>query len=237
MIDILMLSTKEIELYTKYSIPIWKKYCETHNYQFYHFCEKLIPDMAFTWSRIKMIQLHLEKVKSDYVIMVDADTFIYHNNLNFKLEHLIDKYMVDGKEVLFQRDGSDRFGLYFSHNFKLSYEMKRWKLPNAGFNIMKNSDNVREMINEWLDLGQNKLRHLADIHPRTQNVLLRGVMQNPKYNEIIGYLPSSIVSKRNTKFCRHLSAMTKEQIAAQIKTEYDKYEFMTSDMYLLNGSF
>ncbi|MAE87359.1 MAG: hypothetical protein CMB80_31790 [Flammeovirgaceae bacterium] len=225
MIDILMLSTKDIDIYTQYSIPIWEKYCETHGYKFYKYGEKLIPDMAFTWSRIKMIQNHFKETKAQYVMMVDADTFIYHDEINTPLESFIDKYMSGDKKILFQKDGSDRLGMYFSHNFKLSFELNRWTLPNAGFNIMVNCQEVHELIDEWLNLGQGKLRHLADVHPRTQNVLLRGVMQEPKFDKIIGYLPSKVVSKRNTKFCRHLSALTKEQIAEKIKKEYDKYEF------------
>lgn len=220
-----MLSTKDIDIYTQYSIPIWKKYCAQHGYDFHHFGEKLIPDMAFTWSRIKMIQDHLKVTKADYVVMVDADTFIYHDQLGLSLESLIDKHMTAEKQILFQKDGSNTFGIYFSHNFKLSWELKRWTLPNAGFNIMKNSIDVRSMIDEWLTLGQGKLRHLADVHPRTQNVLLRGVMQEPKFDNMIGYLPSEIVSKRNTKFCKHLSALTKEEIAERIKVEYDKYNW------------
>ncbi|MBU2912402.1 MULTISPECIES: putative nucleotide-diphospho-sugar transferase [Reichenbachiella] len=222
MIDILMLSTEHIDIYTQYSIPIWKKYCEIHGYKFCHYGEKLIPDMAFTWSRIKMIQDHFKTSDAEYVMMVDADTLIYKDQLELSLERLITQYMTGDKKILFQKDGSDRLGMYFSHNWKLSLEMKRWALPNAGFNIMKNSPEVHEFIDTWLELGQGKLKHLADIHPRTQNVLLRGVMLDPKLDKLIGYLPSSIVSKRNTKFCKHLSAMTKEQIATEIKKEYDK---------------
>lgn len=225
MIDILMLSTEHIDIYTKYSIPIWKKYCDVHGYRFYHFSENFLPDMAFTWSRIKMIQNHFKQTDAEYVMMVDADTFIYHKQINLSLESLIEKHMTGDKKILFQKDGSDWFGVYMSHNFKLSRELNRWTLPNAGFNIMKNSPEVHEMIDYWLELGRGKLRHLADIHPRTQNVLLRGVMQEEKYDKMIGYLPSQIVSKRNTRFCKHLSAMTKEQIAAAIKAEYDTYGF------------
>ncbi len=222
MIDILMLSTEHIDIYTQYSIPIWKKYCEKHGYNFCHYGKKLIPDMAFTWSRIKMIQDHFKKTEAEYVMMVDADTFLYHDQLDLSLESLIEKYMTGDKRILFQKDGSDRLGMYFSHNFKLSWELKRWVLPNAGFNIMKNCPEVHEFIDQWLELGQGKLRHLADIHPRTQNILLRGLMIEPKFDQLIGYLPSKIVSKRNTRFCKHLSAMTKEQIAEAIKKEYDR---------------
>ncbi|MCV9386828.1 hypothetical protein [Reichenbachiella ulvae] len=222
MIDILMLSTEHIDIYTQYSIPIWKKYCEQHGYSFHHYGEKLIPDMAFTWSRIKMIQDHFKKSNAEYVMMVDADTFLYHDRLDQKLEELIDKYMIGDKRILFQKDGSDRMGIYFSHNWALSFKVGRWALPNAGFNIMRNCPEVHQFIDTWLELGQGKLRHLADVHPRTQNVLLHGVMQDPELDKLIGYLPSKIVSKRNTKFCRHLSAMTKEQIAEAIKVEYDK---------------
>lgn len=222
MIDILMLSTEHIEEYTKYSIPIWEKYCDMHGYRFCHYGEKLIPDMAFTWSRIKMIQDHFKETDAEYVMMVDADTLLFKDQLDLKLETLIEKYMAGEKRILFQKDGSERLGLYFSHNFKLSFQLKRWTLPNAGFNIMKNCEEVHRFIDAWLELGQGKLRHLAEVHPRTQNVLLRGLMTDPKMDQLIGYLPSKVVSKRNTEFCKHLSAMTKEQIATEIKKEHDK---------------
>jgi len=221
-VDILMLATHHIDEYTQYSIPIWKKYCEIHDYQFFNYQEKLIPDMAFTWSRIKMIQNHFQKSNADYIAMVDADTFLYKNKLDLSFSSLIEKYMIGEKKILFQKDGSDRFGIYFSHNFKLSWELKRWVLPNAGFNIMKNCKEVHDFISTWLELGQGKLKHLATIHPMTQNVLTRGVLQDPEMNKLVGYLPSKIVSKRNTRFCKHLSAMSKSDIAKEIEKEYHK---------------
>ena len=222
MIDVLMLSTNHIDVYTQYSIPIWKKYCKQHGYNFCHYGEKLIPDMAFTWSRIKMIQDHFKNTRSEYVLMVDADTFLYKNSMDLKIENLVEEYMTGEKKILFQKDGSDRLGIYFSHNFSLSVKMKRWILPNAGFNIMKNCKETHTFIDLWLELGQGKLRHLAEVHPRTQNVLLHGLMIDPKLDRLIGYLPSKIVSKRNTRFCKHLSAMTKDEIAKEIKAEYNK---------------
>jgi len=221
-IDVLMLATDHINIYTQYSIPIWEKYCEIHDYRFFHYKEKLLDDMAFTWSRIKMIQDHFKTTDADYVAMVDADTFLYNKNLHLSFEELINQYMKEGQKILFQKDGSDRLGMYFSHNFKLSKELKRWTLPNAGFNIMENCKEVHEFIDYWIELGRGKLKHLADIHPRTQNVLLRGVLQNPEMDKLVGYLPSKVVSKRNTSFCKHLSAMSKEDISIEIKKEYSK---------------
>ncbi len=221
-VDVLMLATSHIDIYTQYSIPMWEKYCDLHGYQFFHYKEKILSDMAFTWSRIQMMLDHQDKTNADYIMMVDADTLIYHNMYDLSVKQIIEKYMSDGKQILFQKDGSDRMGMYFSHNFKLSYDLKRWTLPNAGFNIMANTPEVKKFLEMWIDLGRGKLKHLADIHPRTQNVLIRGVLQEPEMDDLVAYLPSRLVSKRNTKFVQHLSAMTKEQIAAAIKKEYDK---------------
>ncbi|MEO1256410.1 MAG: hypothetical protein AAFY41_16205, partial [Bacteroidota bacterium] len=77
--DILMLATHHIDIYTQYSIPIWKKYCEMHGYSFFNYQEKLLPNMAFTWSRIQMMLDHQRKTEADYVVMVDADTFLFKN--------------------------------------------------------------------------------------------------------------------------------------------------------------
>ncbi len=217
-----MLATSHIDIYTQYSIPMWKKYCDLHDYQFHLYQEQLLPDMAFTWSRIQMMLDHQKQTDADYLMMVDADTYIYHNMYDLSVDQILDQYLPEGKQILFQKDGSDRFGMYFSHNFKLSYELKRWTLPNAGFNIMANTPEVKQFLEMWIDLGQGRLKHLADIHPRTQNVLIRGVLQEPEMDDLVAYLPSRLVSKRNTKFVRHLSALSKEKIAAAIKKEFDK---------------
>lgn len=221
-VDVLMLATSHIDIYTQYSIPMWEKYCQQHGYNFFLYQEQILPDMAFTWSRIQMMLDHQKSSEADYIMMVDADTLIYHNMYDLSVEQIIHDHMSDGKQILFQKDGSDRMGLYFSHNFKLSYELKRWVLPNAGFNIMANTSQVKKFLETWIDLGRGRLKHLADIHPRTQNVLIRGVLQESEMDNIVAYLPSKLVSKRNTRFVRHLSAMSKEQIAAKIKKEYDK---------------
>ena len=220
--DVLMLATHHIDIYTQYSIPIWKKYCEMHGYGFYNYQEQFLPDMAFTWSRLQMMLEHQKISKASHIVMVDADTFLYKKAMNLRMEDIVNKHMRPGKKILFQKDGSDRLGVYFSHNFKLSMKMKRWVLPNAGFNIMENSQEAREFLELWIELGRGRLSHLARVHPMTQNVLLHGVLQEPAMERMVGFLPSSLVSKRNTKFCKHLSAMSKERIAKEIKKEYDK---------------
>lgn len=220
--DILMLATHHIDIYTQYSIPIWKKYCDMHGYNFFNYQEKLIPDMAFTWSRLKMLLDHQQTSQADYIVMVDADTYLFKDMMNLSLSEIVDKHMKPSKKVLFQKDGSDRLGLYFSHNFSLSWKMKRWVLPNAGFNIMENSKECKDFLSMWIDLGRGRLSHLAKVNPMTQNVLMHGVLQEESMDKLVGYLPSKLVSKRNTKFCKHLSAMTKEEIAAEIKLEHDK---------------
>ncbi|RED98000.1 galactosyl transferase GMA12/MNN10 family protein [Marinoscillum furvescens DSM 4134] len=217
-----MLATEHIDIYTQYSIPMWEKYCKMHGYNFFHYSEKILEDMAFTWSRIQMMIDHQKKSSADYIMMVDADTLIYHNMYDLQVSEIVNRHMKPGQQILFQKDGSDRFGLYFSHNFKLSYDLKRWVLPNAGFNIMANTEEVRNFLQTWIDLGRGRLKHIADIHPRTQNVLIRGVLQDPELDKLVGYLPSKLVSKRNTKFVQHLSAMSKEKIASRIKAEFDK---------------
>lgn len=221
-IDVLMLATNHIDIYTQFSIPMWKKYCKKHDYNFFHYSENFLSDMAFTWSRIQMLINHQVESEADYIMMVDADTFIYHDMYELSIEQIIEDFMSAGKQILFQKDGSITAGIYFSHNFKLSYELNRWTLPNAGFNIMANTVETKNFLETWVELGRGKLKHLADIHPRTQNVLIRGVLQDPEMDKLVAYLPSKLVSKRNAKFVKHLSALSKEQIAETIKKEYDK---------------
>ena len=220
--DILMLATHHIDIYTQYSIPIWEKYCKMHGYEFFNYREKLLPDMAFTWSRLQMLLDHREQSDADYLVMVDADTYLFKDAMHLSMEKIVGQHMKPGKKILFQKDGSDRLGTYLTHNVKLSLKHKRWVLPNAGFNIMENSEETRDFLELWISLGKGRLSHLAKVHPMTQNVLLHGVLQEPEMDKLVGYLPSKLVSKRNTRFCRHLSAMSKEQIASEIKKEYDK---------------
>ena len=220
--DILMLATHHIDIYTQYSIPIWEKYCEMHGYKFYNYQENLLPDMAFTWSRLQMLVNHQAISDADYIVMVDADTYLFKDMMHLSMGEIVSKHMNPGKKILFQKDGSDRLGIYFSHNFSLSFKMGRWVLPNAGFNIMENGPETNAFLKLWLELGQGRLSHLAKVHTMTQNVLLHGELQEPEMDKLVGSLPSRLVNKRNTKFCKHLSAMTKEQIGAEIKKEYDK---------------
>ena len=220
--DILMLATHHIDIYTQYSIPIWEKYCKMHGYTFFNYREKLLPDMAFTWSRIQMMLDHQKKSTADYVVMVDADTFLFKDMMHLSLEEIVHEYMQKDQKILFQKDGSDRLGIYFTHNFKLSSKFKRWVLPNAGFNIMERGKETQDFLELWISLGKGRLSHLAKVNPMTQNVLLHGVLQEPEMDNLVGYIPSKLVSKRNTRFCKHLSAMSKERISEEIKVEYDK---------------
>ena len=170
-----------------------------------------------------MISDHLKSTDSEYVVMVDADILIYKEQHTLSIESLIDQYMNENHKILFQKDGSNRLGFYFSHNIKLSIINKRWTLPNAGFNIMKNCSEVLQFIDLWLELGRGKMNHLAQIHPMTQNVLLKGLLTSAELDKMVGYLPSSIVSKRNAKVFRHLSAMSKAKVAYKMKKEHQLY--------------
>lgn len=218
-IDIIMFATSHLELYTELSIKTWQKYCESFGYRFFHYDKAYFDDLHLVWSKIKSVEEHLANSNADYVVLVDADTI--PTSFDLSIESIIEKNMIGQKEILFQKDGSDRLKyLFFTHNLPITLKSKRWVLPNAGFIIQKNTPKVKGFYEEWLKLAHTS--PLANVPPRNQRVLIFEMLVQKKYDQMIGFLSTSIINKYKGDLAIHFSSMNAQQIRDNMLPFYNK---------------
>ncbi len=167
----IMLATPEIDEYAQHSCALWSAYCARKGYKFYRYSERLLPDMHVNWSKIEMARRHLAKSRADVITLVDADTYIC--NADLSLTKLL--YRAAPKAMLFAPDTARYGQLELPLNLGAAMAHGTMRLPNAGFIVMENSSFVRQFFYDWLDLARHRLSHLADKHPRNQQVLWRGL--------------------------------------------------------------
>jgi hypothetical protein len=65
----------------------------------------------------------------------------------------------------------------------------KWRKPNAGFIMVRRSQQGRKIVDEWMKASRGEGRHLADKHPRNQGVYWNYVM--PKF-----YNNQQLISRR-----------------------------------------
>jgi len=166
-----MLATADIENYARYSRAAWEKFCAARGYGFFHYPDKLLPDMHINWSKIEMARRHLAATKTDMVVLVDADTYVCDPKLQFGA--IADSY--PDKDIVFSRDCRNIGPFVLPLNYEAALKYKTRKLPNAGFVLIRNTEFSRKFFDKWLDLARNELKALADTHPRNQRVLWEGL--------------------------------------------------------------
>ncbi len=210
-IDIIMFATPNLDTYTKYSIALWQNYAQRNNCSFYHYSEPYFDDLHIAWSKIKSVEEHLNNHDAEYVLLVDADTV--PTNPDYHLKNVITDYFSGRKEkIIFQKDGSDWFRyLYMTHNFSLTFRSKKWTLPNAGFILMKNDNEVRSFYQEWMERAATS--PWADSPPRNQSVLVYELLNQEKWNHIVGYFSTNVVNKFKGELCIHFSSKNPEEVA------------------------
>ncbi len=212
-----MFATPNLEVYTRYAIPTWEKYCATHGYRFFHYTDAYYDDLHLVWSKIRSVREHLYQHNCDYLLMVDADTI--PTSFELSIEQILTEFMTENKQILFQKDGSNRLRyLYFPHNLQLAFRSRRWILPNAGFILMQNNDAVKAFFDEWLEHARTS--PYASKHPRNQQVLIYEMLTQPQIENMVGYVETWVVNKFKGRLCRHFSSKTPEQIAALMKPFY-----------------
>lgn len=218
-IDVIMFATPNLDVYTSLSIPVWKKYCEAYGYQFFHYDEPYYDDLHLAWSKIRSVQEHLRVSKTDYVVLVDADTI--PTAFDLSMGKIIREFMHDEKQILFQKDGSDRLKyLYFPHNLSIAYDKKKWILPNAGFIIMKNNPSVFQFFTEWLDRAQTS--PLADKTPRNQRVLIYEMLCQQHIKEMVGYVDTWVINKFKGNLAIHFSSKKPSKVRALMMPIYSR---------------
>lgn len=184
--DVIMLATPEIDDYAQYSSALWAAYCERKGYNFFRYSERLIPDMHVNWSKIEMVRQHLAKSTADIVTLVDADTYVCNPDLS--MNAILERF--SSKAMVFSPDTTRNGLIELPLNRQAALEYRTMRLPNAGFIVMRNSEFVRQFFDNWLDLARNELSYLADIHPRNQNVLWKGLLS--KHRDQIGLLGGEV---------------------------------------------
>lgn len=170
-LDVIMLATPEIEEYARQSRRCWKSFCDARGYSFYHYKEKLLPDMHVNWSKVEMVRRHMQHSQSSLIVLVDADTYVCRSQFN--LEELAGNYME--QDLVFALDCRHVGPFLFPLNYEAAFRFKTRKLPNAGFIIIRNNAFCRNFFDDWLKLARGELGYLANSHPRNQQVLWEGL--------------------------------------------------------------
>lgn len=169
--EVIMLATPEIDGYARYSRLLWSEYCARNRCQFYHYPDKLVPDMHVNWSKIEMARRHLASSEADIIALVDADTYVC--NPDMSLTGLLGEY--PQRQMVFAQDTIRRGNLEVPLDLVSAFSHGALRLPNAGFVLMENSKFTKGIFDNWLALARNDLKHLADRHPRNQRVFWRGL--------------------------------------------------------------
>jgi hypothetical protein len=169
-IDIVMLATPDTRHYSWIGEGSWRSYCNRHGYRFHVTRSLLLPDMHPVWSKVEMVRQRLRTTPSDYVVMVDADSVVYNPAL--PLSHLINPET----RLQFATDMALPLMKFTPMHLALRVRLGWRYLPNAGFVIVRKDDYTRSFFDEWIALARGDYSHLADRHPRIQNVLWNGLL-------------------------------------------------------------
>lgn len=192
MFDIATLATPEVAHWTAAPIANWQAYCDKHGYPFTVYDRKLLDDFHINWSKVEILRQSLNNGVGEYAVFVDADSVVIRDERS--LSWLVERY--PGKDVLVSEDVRRFFGLPVPLSI-LGFRECGIRPLNTGFVLMRKSDKSREMIEKWLDLGRTDLAHIADIFPREQWVLWRGLLR--EYRAQIGILGEEVVRCGNNR--------------------------------------
>jgi len=166
-----MMATPEIAHYSDRTSLSWANYCARHGYDFLLFERKILADMHINWSRLEMIRRRHRASDAEWIVLVDADTFVA--DVEFTLENLVAPYR--DKDVLFAPDAARRFGLWLPLDLRGFLVCRTRRPPNGGFIVVRNNEFGRQFFDQWLWLARGPMRHMADRHPRTQGILWKGL--------------------------------------------------------------
>ncbi|WP_417320899.1 hypothetical protein [Emcibacter sp.] len=208
-IDVLMLATPNIDYYAIETKKKWQAYCNRHGYNFIVCDKQLVPDMHINWSMIEMMRRRFDESDADWLIKVDADSIILREDVRF--EDILRNH--PGKDIYFPADISRYLGIPLPLNPRGAMKFGTWLLPNAGFCIIRNNALGREFFTRWLDLARGELAHLADRHPRNQNVLWEGLFR---------------------QYRGHIQLLTKEILRVGAAPFLEKFLVSTDDAFILH---
>lgn len=174
---IVMLATAQTDGYSRTTAALWRDYAHQHGYNFTVCRHRLINDMHINWSKIELVRTSLADRSHDHIVLVDADTMVVTPQTPLAC------LLRPNRQIVFSADNPfPRLSPDFRH-LPLRLKLRRRILPNAGFIIIANTAFSRQFFDDWLSLARGPLARYADRHPRNQNVLWRGLL-NQHGNEI-----------------------------------------------------
>ncbi len=192
------MATPNIEHYAAATKSAWASYVAEHGYSLTVYDDHVRRDLHINWSKIEHARQHLLKSDCDWMVITDADSLVHDRQR--RLESLLS--VCDELAMVFSADVARRWRLDFPLNPKGVTQARRWVLPNAGFFAVRNSEDGRTFMNEWMQLATGRLSYLADQVPRDQLVLWRGLL--PKWDDKIKILGAEVVRVLSDRHWRHL---------------------------------
>ena len=200
-VEIVMLATPEVASYSWFGETSWASYAERQGYSFQVCRENLVPDMHMNWSKIEFVRSRLAATDAEYLLLVDADSFVFNPAESLEYLWQTDRRIVFSNDQGFPRPG--RLNIGRRHLLRL--QLRQWKLPNAGFVMMKVEHYARSFFDRWLDYARDDFKHWSDIHPRNQNVLWRALL--PSEHRHIGILDKQVVRLTHPSQIKHLTRL------------------------------
>jgi len=158
--DLYQLITSNIDDYAQYGMASVYEYAQKHGYSYSVQRSQLVKEMHVNWTKIEMIRQALLLSASEWVVLFDADLILMNSEIS--LDFFIEK-VPSHIHILMPGD---------THFFK-------WRKPNAGFIMVRRSEEGIKIVNDWISASRGEGSELADKHPRNQRIYWKYVM--PKF--------------------------------------------------------
>lgn len=201
--EVVMMATSEINHYAVATRRSWERYCDRHGYGFFLYDHKILCDLHINWSRLEMVRQRQRAGLADWVVLVDADTFVADESFTF--EHLVAPYT--DKDLLFAPDATRRFGIWLPLDIRGFLLCRTRRPPNGGFILARNNEAGRAFFDRWIELARGPMNHLADRHPRTQGILWRGLFH--QHRDRIAVMYGEVVRSGTNRLLDWISLCTK----------------------------
>ena len=204
-IAVFMVATPEIDNYSQYTIDQNRKWAKSHGYDFFVYTEKLLKDLPINFSKIQYSLDLLSKGSYDYVMYIDADAIVHR--MDYDIRHLIGRYMVGAKSVMFGED---------------CYSGRDCSKPgrvNSGVFIVRNNDLGRRVMEKWRDASRGVCSKYVNVFPNCQLVFSNCVY--PYLFFAISIIPFNLINGfGDTLLIKHAMAMDDIRRVDEIKKEY-----------------
>ena len=143
--------------YKETSFPNKQRYCDKHGYDFLPNCTNLIPftrpkydpELHPSWNTILYLKKYIDRY--DWLLWVDADTYVVNSNV--KLEDFVD----NNYHMVIQCDYEDAAFMERS-----ALPAKEHRAINAGVVFCRNSNPLKDLLDQWWDTRLREDCHSAE---------------------------------------------------------------------------